>query len=195
MEGILNGYDEPPAPSPAGPSRPSTKRAKFVSDAERPSGSESETTRQWLKEQRRAEKRRRIEEKDGRKAERAMKRTERALKKGKNPELIAEDDGENTAITTHQTPPQADETSVALPPRLNSRAMQPDKRRSTGSAVGGYGTHEKETDEELRRRFKTPGAMNTWLASKWIGLAELQRLEAAGSKCSSSFDTLNSLGE
>ncbi|ORY31841.1 hypothetical protein BCR39DRAFT_525659 [Naematelia encephala] len=38
----------------------------------------------------------------------------------------------------------------------------------------------KETDDELRRAFRTEGAAYAWLASKWVGLNELQRLEAEG---------------
>ncbi len=40
---------------------------------------------------------------------------------------------------------------------------------------------EKPTDEELRSRFSTPGAMNAYISGKWVALGELKRLADAGS--------------
>ena len=40
----------------------------------------------------------------------------------------------------------------------------------------------KETDADLRRMFTNQTAMDGWLASKWVNLQELKRLEEAGSK-------------
>lgn len=40
----------------------------------------------------------------------------------------------------------------------------------------------KETDEELRRKFRDVGAMNHWLASQWRPYSELTRLQSLGSE-------------
>ena len=47
---------------------------------------------------------------------------------------------------------------------------------------------EKPTDEELSAHFSTPGAMNAYLASKWVNLSELKRLELAGGASSGHLD-------
>ncbi|ORX37090.1 hypothetical protein BD324DRAFT_624745 [Kockovaella imperatae] len=39
---------------------------------------------------------------------------------------------------------------------------------------------ETETYEELRKEFRKPAAMHQWLASKWVNLGELKRLEERG---------------
>ena len=41
----------------------------------------------------------------------------------------------------------------------------------------------KQTDEDLRKAFAKPSAMHEWLASKWVNLAELKRLEESGGDC------------
>lgn len=50
------------------------------------------------------------------------------------------------------------------------------------SAKGTPRKEEKETDDELRRKFRDQGAMNAWLADQWRDSKELQRLEGLGSE-------------
>jgi hypothetical protein len=91
------------------------------------------------------------------------------------------------ASRSNRDEPPAEEVPEAGPSRTKSVAKAPKASRqstaaSSTSGRGGNQKSEKETDEELRRRFSNPGAMNAWIASKWISYNELRRLEAAGSE-------------
>lgn len=93
------------------------------------------------------------------------------------------------ASRSNRDEPPEEEVPEAGPSRTKSVAKTPKASRqstaaSSTSGRGGNQKSEKETDEELRRRFSNPGAMNAWIASKWISYNELRRLEAAGSESS-----------
>lgn len=90
---------------------------------------------------------------------------------------------------TPLTAASAGASSFAVRDKINS-LKRPKSSTNAPKAIRSTrkGEDTKESDAQLRLRFKDPKAQEEWLASTSIGKTELLRLEKEGSKCNSSLE-------
>ena len=88
------------------------------------------------------------------------------------------DQGEQNTTVQSGSAAQSSQTAK------NVFAATPKNKRAriSNAASGTPKKDRKETDEELKRKFRDESAMHAWLAEQWRDLKELARLESLGSE-------------